>query len=318
MSKRTIQATRPGFTIGIEHDHLAIRGARLAMDGRGGFSVDRLEEVHGNFSDDDALLEGFRRLKASIRMGSKDCVSTSLSGKQVFAAQLEFRRLKADEMEQALRLEIRKNVHFEVATSTLDYAVIDETGDGSSGAPTQVLVSLAANSLLSRELHLLEKAGFPVSVVDVLPLGVANALWASRVNQVHDFPRIALHVGPQVSTIVIDGESFPFFNRSIYFAAEDIFKLAPTSITGDRRVQSFIEEIARSLTFYEKSLNIAGFQEFVLLGDFLGKDLLLDIISQSAGVPVRTMNLAGILGGPVEAPPGKFDLAISLALRGGA
>lgn len=315
MAKRTIQASKPGYSVGIEHDHLAIRAARISMDGRGGFTMDRLEEARGDYQEESALLEGLRQIKSALGTSSRDNVVACISGKQVFATQMEFRQLNPEEMEQALRLEVRKSVHFEVATSALDYLVLDEeTGSGSK--PTPVMVGLAANSLLSRELGLLEKAGFRPAVIDVLPVAVANALWASREEKETNFPAVALHMGPQVSTLVIDGAHFPFYTRSIYFAAEEIAKV-PEGPDRERRLQSLTEEISRSFVYYDKNMHAAGFQELVLLGDYLDDAAFAACIERSAGIPVRRMDLGKGLGSVRETLPGKFDLAIALALRGG-
>lgn len=315
MVQRSIQTSKPGFTVGIEHDHQAIRSARLSADGRGGFTVDRLEEVKGDFVEDIGLLDGFRQIKNLLGIGSRDSVVACLSGKQVFATQIPFRKLGVEEMEQALRLELRKTVHFEVATSTLDYEVLDENG-GSTGGLAQVMVALAANSLLNRHLRLLEKAGLKAVAVDVLPVAIANALWAWKGGREGDHPLVALHIGPQVSTIVIDSEHTAFFNRNVYFAAEDVF--GPNASKGDRdkRIRSLADEISRSLIFYEKNEQVSGFQEILLLGEYLDQESMTNQIGNITGLPVKTMDLAGKMGSIREPIQGRFDLAVALALRG--
>lgn len=315
MVKRTIQASRPGYTIGIEHDHLAIRCARLATDGRGGYSVERLEEIKGDFADDGRLLEGYRAVRNALSVGARDSVVTCLAGKQVYAAQMEFRKLSGDEMEQALRLDLRKTVHFEVATSILDYEVLEENGS-SGGSTAQILVALAANAILKKELALLERAGMKASAVDVLPVAAANALWSNQGGREGDAPLVGLHVGPQISTIVIDAEHYPFFNRNIYFAAEDIFLPSANPIDRDKRLQSLAEEVSRSLLFYEKSAHVSGFQEIHLFGDFLDGNDLLARIRQVTGLAVHKMDLPRKLGWARESVPGRYDLAVALALRG--
>jgi Tfp pilus assembly PilM family ATPase len=315
MAKRSIQTSKAGYVIGIEHDIQGIRAARLSTDGRGGFTVARLEEIKGDYSEDLGLLDGLRKIRGTLGVGVRDAVVACLSGKQVFASQIPFRKLGSEEMEQALRLELRKTVHFEVATSTLDYQVLDES-EGSSGAESQVMVALASNSILSRHLRLLERAGLKAVAVDVLPVAISNALWAWKAGDAGDHPMVALHVGPQTSTIVIDGEHSPFFNRTVYFAAEEVF--GPNASEADRakRLRSLSDEISRSLVFYEKNEQVSGFQEIVLLGEYLDKETLAQHVQNATGLPVRKMNLAGKLSSGKEPEPGRFDLAVALALRG--
>lgn len=313
--KRTIQTSKPGIIFGIEHDAQSIRSARLSTDGRGGFTVDRLEEVRGDFSEDVGLLEGFRKIRSLLNISTRDAVVACLTGKQVFATQLAFRKLAPEEMEQALRLELRKTVHFEVATSTLDFEILDE-GDGSTGGEVQVMVAVASNGVLKKHLGHLEKAGLKAVAVDVLPVAVANAVWAWQGGGEGAHPLVALHLGPQVSTIVIDGEHSPFFNRNVYFPAEDAFGPNASAADQDKRLRSLADEITRSLLFYEKNCRVSGFQEVVLLGEYLDREPLVPLLRNVTGLSVKKMDLAGKFGSLREPMAGKFDLAVALALRG--
>jgi Tfp pilus assembly PilM family ATPase len=158
VTKRSIQTSNPGYYTGIEFDAHTLRAARVSSDGRGGFSIAALEEASGDYSEDANLIESLRQLKGRLGFAQRDTIVTCLSGKQVFAAQLDFRRLSGEEMEQALRLELRKMVHFEVATSTLDYEILEDE-EGSTSGHCRVMTALAANSLLSRQMAVLDKAG---------------------------------------------------------------------------------------------------------------------------------------------------------------
>jgi len=315
MKKRSIQTSKPGITIGIEYDQHAIRIARLATDGRGGFTIDKLDEIKGDFSEDVGILDGFRQVKNIFGVGMRDSVILGLTGKQVFASQIPFRKLGAEEMEQALRLELRKTVHFEVATSTLDFEIVSEEDD-SNGGVVQVLVALASNTLLKRNLTLLERAGIKTNAVDVMPIAVANALWTWAGADTGNHPLLALHVGPQISTIVIDGDASPFFNRNVYFAAEDVFGPKASAPDRDKRIQSLADEVTRSLHFYEKNSGVSSFQEIVLLGDYLDGENLAPQLKKVSGLPVTRMDLAGKMGYGKAVAQGQFDMAIALALRG--
>jgi Tfp pilus assembly PilM family ATPase len=147
---------------------------------------------------------------------------------------------------------------------------------------------------------------------------VANALWAWKGGQEGDHPLVALHIGPQVSNIVIDGEHSPFFNRNVYFAAEDVFKAEASAGDREKRIRSLADEVSRSLVFYEKNSQLSGFQEILLLGEYLEQEQLLSQIQKVTGLPLRKMDLAARLGSIREPVPGRFDLAIALALRGEA
>lgn len=318
MTKRSIQTSSPGYFVGIEFDHRAIRAARVSSDGRGGFTVAALEDQAGDFSEDGALIDGLRKVKSRLGPGVRDIVVSCLAGKQVFASQMDFRRLTGEEMEQALRLELRKIVHFEVATSTLDFEILDGDGD-STGGQCQVMVALASNSLLGRHIQILEKSGLRPSAMDVLPLAVADALWIWREEKGMEAPVAALHIGHQASTIVIDGEYSPFFNRSIPISVDGSAADAHGDPERAKRLHSLADEISRSLNFHEKSTGVGGFREIVLLGDLPDDPGFSDTIKRRTGLDTVRMDLASkISGGRKPAPAGRFDLAIALALRGDA
>ncbi len=312
MPKIATRQARAGTVAGIEYNHLGIRAARVELDGKGGFQIRRLEEALGDYAEDGNLTLGLREIKDRLGLGSKDYLVSCLGGKQVYAAQIPFRNLAPEEMESALRIEMRKAVPFEVAGSALDYQFLDEGGD--DGEKRQVLVAMASENHLSQHLNTLEKAGMKPGAVDVLPVAVANALWMWQQKTRRDRPMVALHIGPQISTIVIDGARSPFFNRNIYFAAEDILTPAAPA-DSERKLQSLGDEIARSLAFYESSNATGGFDSFLLIGEY-AESSVGDFLKRRIGLPVMRADLAGRGGFEPKAPPGRFDLAISMCLQG--
>jgi Tfp pilus assembly PilM family ATPase len=197
----------------------------------------------------------------------------------------------------------------------LDFEILAEEG-APNGGLAQVLVALASNTLLNREMSLLERAGMKPLAIDVLPVAVANAMWSYSGIKEGDIPLVALHVGPQITTIVIDAENYPFFNRHIYFAAEDVFGPGANPIDRDKRIQSLADEVSRSLVFYEKNSQASLFQEICLLGDFLDGEGLAERVKRVSGLPIHKMDLPKKLGSVRESQPGRFDLAVALALRG--
>ena len=119
-------AKKTSAIIGIEYDHLGIRAARLGCKKVGpdtAFLLEGLEEKRGEFVKEDELVKALRELRESF-YDSGCTVSTCVSGKQVFAAEVPFRSLPDAEMRTALKFELRKNVPFELGGSTLEYQVM--------------------------------------------------------------------------------------------------------------------------------------------------------------------------------------------------
>lgn len=305
---------KAGASIGLEFDHLGIRAARLSLDGRGGGTVEKAVEILGDFAEDAKLLEGLRQLKEQLGGFGRSTVITCLSGKQVATTQIAFRRLPQEEMEGALRLELRKSTPFEMAAASLDYQILSEGVQGKAEG-VQVLVAAASEGLVGRHLHLLEKAGIRVAVVDVLSVAVGNALWMWAGSSASGNPLVALHVGPQISTIVIDSIQSAFFHRNVYFQAEDVLA-AHAGGERERAFMTLAEEVSRSLAYYESHAPASGFQEIHVMGDHAGSGELEQALKRKLGLPVRRMDLARRHAMPEPADAGRFDLAIALALRG--
>lgn len=315
MVKKTKVTVKRGSTVGLEFDNMIIRGARLSWSSVGGCVVERLEQVSGDFSGEDGLAEGLRQMRGVLDIGGKESLVVGLSGKHVFAAQLPFRKLPPEEMAPALALELRKLVPFEVAGSTLDYQILSE--DTSADSKVEVLVSLAGAGLVNRQLKVLERAGLHPSAVDVLPVAVANALWTWIADRRKAGPMVAIHIGPSVSTIVIDGIRSHFFNRFIPFPADEILGSEGQSADRGRKLQVFCDEVARSLSFYEKNSAPSGFTEIILLGEFTGSSALEGYLRRQTGLKIERMDLPKSLGLAHQSPPGRFDVAVTLAMRGG-
>lgn len=301
--------------VGIEADALAVRAVRIMHGGTSGYQIDSVCEERGPFSSDSDLIDGLKRAKDRLNIGPKDRVATVLTGKQIWAGEVAFRPLPLEEMASALKLEVRKSLHFEAIGSTIDYQVLEEAGEGRE--LSKLLVVAAHQSLIHRQTSLLDKAGMRPSVMEVLPVTVCNALWAQVGNNKGDAPQVALHFGPQVTTVVIDGEKSPFFNRSIYFAAEDIFGKTETLSERDRekRLHLLGEEVARSLTYYEKQAMLQGFGGLVMMGDYANEAGLTSLIRQVTGIKPTFPDLLSRLGYQAPGEPAKLAVSIALALR---
>jgi Tfp pilus assembly PilM family ATPase len=314
MASRTVTA------IGIDYDTTSIRAAKLTgARSQTGYSCSNaaVAEVKGDFQKDEPLVADLCKIRERMAPGLGDAVVSYVSGKQVFVAQIPFRKLPESEMVNALRLEIRKNLPFEAAGAAIDYQVVE--GEGGKEAEHQVIVTAVANTVLNRHLRLMEKAGLKPQVVDTLPLAVANAFWANRHETDIGLAHVVMHVGPTTTTLAIDGNMCPFFYRSIYFSAAEIFAKTEGDPLSERerqrRIEAFGDEIVRSLSYYEKNHEGTTFSGVYLLGDFLSVPSVQEVIRERTALPIERINLAAELGAEMEVEAGKFDLALALAMR---
>ncbi|MBF0431193.1 MAG: pilus assembly protein PilM [Fibrobacteria bacterium] len=303
--------------VGIEYEFNAIRAVRITGDDKGNFALEAAEEILGNFAKDEQLVEGLTKIRAKLHIGSKDQLVTNLTGKQVYAAQVPFKLMAPDQMTGALKIQLRKTVPFEIAGSILQHQVVKKAPDKTS--PSQVLVSLTSNVTLSRHLRDLKKAGLKPDVTDIHPLAVGNALMMGTEKQdAKTPPSIALHIGSSICSIVIDGPDNTYFHRNIYFGSEEVFgakkdKVAPRE--RERKLNALGEEIARSLSYYEKNHEASEFGSIYVFGEFSDEAHLYEIVTKHTGLNAQLLRLTSKSQGGINVAAGKFELATALALR---
>ncbi len=314
-------AKKQTSTIGLEYDNFGIRAAKVTATPRGKetqFHIKALEEITGNLTRDEDLVKGLKMMYKKMSPGPGDPVVSCISGKQLYAAQLPFKRLPDEEMRNALKYEIRKNLPFEVAGSTIEYQYISD--DDTEEENQEVLVASVANILLNTHLRSLKNAGFKPRTVDILPLAAANAFQTAIRNG--DIPdtdtNIVLHIGPDISSVIIDGIKSSFYHRTIYFTAFELFGNSDQEEVPkrekERRIGGLAEELIRSLSFYENNYQTASFSTVHLMGNYLETELL-GAVETKTGLHTKPIDLVQAITPDMEAAPGKFDLAVALAMR---
>ncbi len=305
-------------TVGIEYDQRGIRLAKLTGKKVGsdiGFYLDILEERTGDFSKEDELVKVLKDLREAASIDQHTKIVTCVSGKQIYAAEVPFRKLPDAELKNALRFELRKNVPFELAGATLECQIVD--GKNAGVDKTQIIAAAAANTIFNKQLSLMERAELRPDIVDVLPTAIGNVFWALAGKALDNAANVVLHVGPAMCTLIIVGQGCPFFHRSIYFSALEILAANPSAIPDDglRKLDAFGDEIVRSLSFYMQTYGVNGFAKLYVLGDYAADPRLVELISRKVSLAPEPVALAQKCGVDKPLPLGKFDLAISLAMR---
>lgn len=297
--------------IGLEFDQTGIRATGITGTSNHLLSVWPIFELKGDFSQEAQLLEGLKQLKQQLPILKTDKVVTAVGGKQVFVAQMPFRKLPESELEGALKLEVRKFVHFEMAASTFEYQILK--GHEEHSDQIQVMVSVVSNAYLLKQVHLLEKAGIKPNIVDVLPLALANVLPLHKSKVTEKASSTIIHFAPGIATIVIEAPGHPFFHRYLYFSLEN---LQGSKNTRDLCISGLSDEINRSLSYYEKNHAIpGGLHDMIAIGDYLHLPGFLSDLRKATGLEIRVGDLANSTQSNLEVETGRLELAIALALR---
>jgi Tfp pilus assembly PilM family ATPase len=168
---------------------------------------------------------------------------------------------------------------------------------------------------------MMEKLGMKPYTVDVQPLAIANAFNRTQESIALGLAYVVIHISSGVANLIICGdESVPFFHRSIYFAFDDLFSdaqnseaLAPENC--EKTFRDLTDEIGRSIGFYEKTYSIKNFAGVFLLGDYVNDESIINAIGMKTKLPTEVIDIFGRLKQASKAPHGKFEVAVSLAMR---
>jgi Tfp pilus assembly PilM family ATPase len=258
-----------------------------------------MHEVSGDYSQQEALIGALKSL----------------------AEKLKPKRLKAQpdaDLKRALRSEIRKSLTFEMAGAALDYQVMDENG-AKSDTPL-ITVTAVAKTLIDQQTRILSKAGLMPAILDVLPAAIANTCWiAPSAEAMQPKAHVVAHLAPDLCTLVIDGHGIPFYTRSIYFAADRFFGPASGEIGAQEKsiqLDTLADELRRSLAYYSTTNGISDFLGISMIGNYVENAEVPMFFEEKTGLAVSGSSLLTRMGFTKQETPGKYDVAIALAVRG--
>lgn len=309
-------------SLGIDHDIVSIRGAKVLAVGAGKgmqYRVEGLHEIKGDFAKEEGLAKGLQELRTKLGVGAGDRAVSCVAGKQVYVTQMPFKRMPHAEMVSALRIEMRKSLPFDAAGATIDYQEADDAG-GAQDDRVRLIVTAVASNALNKHLRTMGKAGLKPWIVDVLPLAVANAFWSVQRDPTDLTAHVLIHFQADMCTVVIDGNMVPYYTRTVYFTADELYGQGGKEVAErerTRRLMALGDELHRSLAFYEKTFQTSSFAAVHLFGNYFGSPELMEVVNQKVGLRVAASPLLERLGVKAEGiPPGKFDVALGLAMRG--
>ncbi len=307
--------------IGIELDHYTIRGVTASHTRHGDkkVTINKVAEIHGTFIKDSDVVKGVKAIREQLGVhGKGHRIASVLGGKQVYTTRIAFQKMPDSAMKKALKFEIRKDLPFEAASATLEYQRLND-GEMRHDDKVDIMVTASTNALINRHMRLLTEGGMKPVILEALPLMVANTFWIGAKQENVDAANIILHIGPNVSTLVIDGEHLPYFNRLFYFSAEELFSPSEEqrTIAGkerERRINALAEELIRSLSYYEDNFENVSFSTINIIGSYTDPEML-DIIAKDTKLSINVSDLSSRVHSKQEINSGRYDLSIALALQ---
>jgi Tfp pilus assembly PilM family ATPase len=296
-------------SIGIEYTPTALRA--VLVDGvPEQWTVKSFREIKGDFTKKLTYVEALKELKSTMGFSSSDLVAVSISGKQVYVAQIPFKAIPENEMKNALRFEIRQNLPFESGNASLNYQWVGEN---------QVLAVVAGFNYYQHQVDCFHEAGLNLQIMDVLPLCLANSLWARKIDDTSKIAQICLHFGEDTCSLIMDGKDVPFYARSIQFRIGKLSASADQSVPASDIASSLEQlgaELRRSLNFYEKNHESKDFGKIALSGSNATDPRILKTLQDHVGLALEPITMKSLFQNTDALPEFEYDVALTLGLRG--
>lgn len=271
-------------------------------------------------------------------------VNVSVSGQQAMIRYIDFPRMSAAELKQALKFEAQKYIPFPIAEVSLDACILkDDLPDNKM----KVLLAAVKKDYLSQKLKALSDAGLAVNIVDIDSLALINAFNHNYAGEekLRNKTLGLLNIGSATSNLNILENHLPSLSRDIGIGGNnltqriaDVFTLDFKSaeelkISDDKqkndKITSAIEpivgklakEVRTSFDYFE-SRSVASVEKVFISGGgskFPGlREMLASIIGIEVEVwdPLRKITLAeGLDPAKVGAVSSQLAVAVGLALR---
>lgn len=284
-------------------------------------------------------------LKNIIKSQGIKNINISVSGQQAITRYVDFPKMNAQELKQALKFEAQKYIPFPVEEVNLDaYILREDLPDNKM----RILLAAVKKESLNQRLKLLRDLGLEIDIVDIDSLALINAFNFnySEDENLKNKTMALLNIGSATSNLNILENGLPSLSRDISIGGNNFtqrvadvlgsdFKTAEGLKTDSDKQKSdkvisavesvltkLAQEVRTSFDYYE-SRSVSSVEKIFISGGgslYAGlKDMLIALL----GLPVENWNplkkisLAENLdGAKIKAISGQLAVAIGLALRG--
>ena len=316
--------------------------------------VSSVKLVKLKFSKDTAELAGYsleqnqvdqkELIKRVIQEQVFKRVNISVSGQQAITRYVDFPKMNANELKQALKFESQKYIPFPYSEVNLDAFVLkDDLPDNKM----RILIAAVKKEFLSQRLDLLKSLGLEVDIVDIDSLALINAFIFNytEAEELNKKTIALLNIGSATSNLNILENSMPSLSRDINvggnnftqkiadtfnvdFKSAEELKTNPDKQSSDKiitAVESMLaklaQEVRTSFDYYE-SRSVSSVGKIFLSGGGSLYAGINEMFSNLLGLPVENWDpLKKILiadtvnASKVRSLSGQLAVAIGLALR---
>ena len=279
----------------------------------------------------------------------KDVIS-SMSGSNVSIQQITTLEMNQEELEQSLEFEAKKHIPLDGTEPIIDYHILGQHPNEID--KVNILLVATTKNTVSMHNEILLDAGYKSNIYDADPIALINC-YLHNYDQPNEGADVILNIGCETSSLVVYGESLPFFTREINLAGykftkylmeknqssyedaenykinngleikasnkedSEIIENLDLQIAEKSILMDLTDEIRKTLRFYVKSNNQVFFNKFYISGGSAMLPGLKEFIADNLNVTAEIFNpFQRILNNNVIENPSQYAVSIGLALRG--
>jgi type IV pilus assembly protein PilM len=185
-------------------------------------------------SDLQKVMQIISELLSQARMTTKN-VAVGIPSQRVFTTIVDFDRLPAAEMGQAIRYQADSLIPTALADSKLDWAVLGESPKDKT--KVEVLLSSVPNEFIEQRMDALESIGLNVIAFEPDNLALTRSLLAPNSTE----PQMVLDIANKNTDLVITMNGSPRLTRSIPTGVEAIIRGAAQNLNiDDKQAEQFV------------------------------------------------------------------------------
>lgn len=201
------------ITVGLDLGASAVKAVKLK------FAKDGSVECCG-FNLEPVQLDMAPVLSRIVQAEDADRVNVSLCGPSVVIRYINFPKMQAEELRQALRFEAQKHIPFSVNEVNLDAHILKQDLPDNK---MLVLVAAVKKDFISQQLKVLNAAGIRPNLIDIDSLALINAFNFNYPDvEKSELKAVALlNIGTKETNLNILDKGIPRLSRDIYIGGNN-------------------------------------------------------------------------------------------------
>jgi MSHA biogenesis protein MshI len=272
----------PGW-LAVSFDETSVEFAH-ARRVRGAIAAQVSKYAARDLRDGQSTIE---RVKRDDRLAGYQC-STLLRPGEYDLLMVEAPGVPRAEMKSALRWKVKDLVDYPMDDATVDFLDIPAEDGAAAGRSQQIYAVLARNEIVQARIQQFQKAGIPLSVIDIPETAQRNiaALYEEQDNGV-----ALAYFGNTGGLLTISRRGELYFARRIEAAVDD---LAADGGAADGPLDRVALEIQRTLDHFERQCRHVSVRK-LLLGPTGRATRLREVLQPRFEIPVQPIDLSEVL-----------------------